>query len=273
MAQLQIAYLNHSGFSVVSGTTCLVFDYYPAAERKAGAPGVITSTDLAPFDRVLVFVSHSHEDHFDPSIYEWDDARVHYILGDDVPARWPGLRMKPGDEQTFGDITVRAFDSTDLGVSFLVKLPEHTIFHAGDLNLWHWRDVSTVREIAQAEDAFYAAMKPLEKESIDVAFFPVDPRQGSLYDAGALHFLMAVKPQLMIPMHFQQRADVAMDFARKNRSRRTNIIALTRRGETICFGETPEAESAAPVESVAAVETVDSIEPVESVEPTAPEAE
>ena len=60
MAQMQIAYLNHSGFSVVYERTCLVFDYYPAAERKAGAPGVITSEDLAPFDRVLVFVSHSH---------------------------------------------------------------------------------------------------------------------------------------------------------------------------------------------------------------------
>lgn len=242
MAQMQIAYLNHSGFSVVYERTCLVFDYYPAAERKAGAPGVITSEDLAPFDRVLVFVSHSHEDHFDLSIYEWqDDARVHYILGDDVPARWPGERMKPGDEKTFGDISVRAFDSTDLGVSFLVKLPEYTIFHAGDLNLWHWRDVSTVREIAQAEDAFYAAMKPLEKEKIDVAFFPVDPRQGSLYDAGALYFLMSVKPRLMIPMHFQGRADVATDFARKNRSRRTNIVALTRRGESIFFGDAPEA--------------------------------
>ena len=121
-----------------------------------------------------------------------------------------------------------------------MKLPEYTIFHAGDLNLWHWRDVSTVREIAQAEDAFYAAMKPLEKEKIDVAFFPVDPRQGSLYDAGALYFLMSVKPRLMIPMHFQGRADVATDFARKNRSRRTNIVALTRRGESIFFGEAQE---------------------------------
>ena len=84
-------------------------------------------------------------------------------------------------------------------------------------------------------------MKPLEKEKIDVAFFPVDPRQGSLYDAGALYFLMSVKPRLMIPMHFQGRADVATDFARKNRSRRTNIVALTRRGESIFFGDAPDA--------------------------------
>lgn len=249
MAQLQITYLNHSGFSVVYGRTCLVFDYYPAAERKAGMPGVITSSDLEPFDRVLVFVSHSHEDHFDLSIYEWQDGeRVRYFLGDDVPERWPGERMAPGAERTVGDILVRAYDSTDLGVSFLVKLPEYTLFHAGDLNLWHWRDASSVREIAQAEDAFYTAMKPIEKEKIDVAFFPVDPRQGSLYDAGALYFLMSVKPKLMIPMHFQERADVAADFARKNRSRRSNIVALTRRGESIFFGEEKTQESSVDME-------------------------
>ena len=75
-----------------------------------------------------------------------------------------------------------------------------------------------------------------------MAVFPVDPRQGSLYDAGALYFLMSVKPQLLIPMHYQGRADVVQDFARKNRSRRTNIVALTRRGESIFYGEADETE-------------------------------
>jgi L-ascorbate metabolism protein UlaG (beta-lactamase superfamily) len=219
-------------------------------------PGVITSEDLKPFERVLVFVSHSHEDHFDPSIYEWqDEGRVTYLLGDDIPQRWPGERLSPGDERRFGQVLVRACDSTDLGVSFLVKLPEYTLFHAGDLNLWHWRDASSVREIAQAEDAFYAAMKPIEQEKIDVAFFPVDPRQGSLYDAGALYFLMSVKPRLMIPIHFQDRGDVAMDFARKNRSRKSDIVALTRRGESIFFGQEPEREADAG-EDVPAAEPV-----------------
>lgn len=231
MAQLQIAYLNHSGFSVAYGKTCLVFDYYPAAERKPGTPGVITSEELAPFERVLVFVSHSHEDHFDLAIYEWqDEARVHYILGDDVPARWPGERMKPGEEKDFGDIRVRAFDSTDLGVSFLVKLPEYTLFHAGDLNLWHWRQESSLREIEAAERAFYDAIEPIKQETIDVAMFPVDPRQGLMYDAGANHFILTLKPRVFIPMHWQDRPEVAIDFARRARNQNTEVLALTRPG-------------------------------------------
>lgn len=243
MAQLTITYLNHSGFSVVCEKTCLIFDYYPAVDRKAGTPGVIGSADLEPYDRVLVFASHSHEDHFDPSIYEWqDEGRVHYILGYDIPERWPGLHMSPGMDEVIAGVRVRSYESTDLGVSYLVTLDGMNIFHAGDLNLWHWRDTATVREIAQAEDAFYAAVKPIEEETIDVAFFPVDPRQGSLCDAGALYFVMSVKPTLMIPMHFQGRGDVAADFARKNRSRRTNIVALTRRGQTVVYEETVREE-------------------------------
>ena len=56
---------------------------------------------------------------------------------------------------------------------------------------------------------------------------------GAMYDAGALHFAMNVKPRVMIPMHFWGRADAALEFARRNRSRQVEIIALTRPGETL----------------------------------------
>ena len=61
--------------------------------------------------------------------------------------------------------------------------------------------------------------------------FPVDPRQGSLFDAGVNYFIMTVKPRLLVPMHFFGRADSAVEFARRSRSAQTEIIALTRPGE------------------------------------------
>lgn len=244
MNQLEITYLNHSGFRVTCDGACMIFDYYPGDEREAGMPGVITSADLEPFDQVLVFVSHSHEDHLDRSIFDWRRPGVSYIMSEDVLADDASdIKMLPGDERQIGDIKVKAFDSTDLGVSFLVSMGNINIFHAGDLNLWHWREASTVREIAQAEEAFYAAMKPIEGHEIDVAFFPVDPRQGSFFDAGALHFMMAIKPTLLIPMHFQGRGAVATEFARKYRSRKTEIIAMIKRGDTIAFSKQDELEA------------------------------
>ena len=108
-----------------------------------------------------------------------------------------------------------------------------SIFHAGDLNFWHWRDESTTREIAEAEEEFQRAVEPIRQENIDVAFFPVDPRQGQMYDAGANYFIMSVKPRLLIPMHYWGRADLANEFARRSRSRQTEILPMTRVGEKI----------------------------------------
>lgn len=240
MAVLQVTYLYHSGFTVALDDILLVFDYYPGdiGSTSAGLPGILTGAELEQYRQVVILVSHGHADHFDPVIFDWADAgRVHYVLGNDISAQWPGHRMKPGETLSLGAITVEAYDSTDLGVSYLVRLGAYNIFHAGDLNLWHWREVSTLREIEQAERDFHAAVKPLEGKEIDLAFFPVDPRQGNLYDAGANYFVMAVKPRVLIPMHWQDRIDVAQDYVRKNRTRRVEMVALIHRGDSIEVGK------------------------------------
>lgn len=242
MKPIQITYLNHSGFSVEIGKTMLVFDYFPADQAEPEDPGVLTGLDLAKYEDVLVFVSHAHPDHFDPRIYDWEkNAKCTYVLSYDIPGRYKGNRLHVGEKFDHKDVHVEAFDSTDEGVSFLVEIGGYTIFHAGDLNLWHWREESSLHDIELAEQAFYRAVKPLEKRQIDIAFFPVDPRQGALYDAGANYFVMAVKPRVLIPMHWQGRADVALDYARRTRNRRVQVIALVKRGESITL-EKPEVE-------------------------------
>ena len=142
--------------------------------------------------------------------------------------------MNPGDTYKISEkIQVKAFDSTDLGVSYLLSYEDINIFHAGDLNFWHWREESTAQEIDEAEVQFKNAMEPIKKENIDIAFFPVDPRQGRLFDAGANYFLMSVKPRLMIPMHFWQKNEIAVEFARRSRSRDSEVLAMTKPGEKI----------------------------------------
>ncbi|MCL2812552.1 MAG: MBL fold metallo-hydrolase [Clostridia bacterium] len=241
MGELIVTYLYHSAFSVELNDVLLVFDYAP------GSHGTLNREALAKYRQVVVLVSHSHGDHFDPVIFDWAEAgRVHYVLGFDISTQWPGRRLKPGEGTTVGDVSVKAYDSTDLGVSFLVKLGDYTVFHAGDLNLWHWREVSTLREIEQAERDFHAAVKPLQGKEIDLAFFPVDPRQGSLYDAGANFFVMEVKPRVLIPMHWQERVDVANEYVRKNRTRRVEMVALTQPGDTVVIGKSIDQAEEAP---------------------------
>ena len=132
-----------------------------------------------------------------------------------MPIGTRGKRMAPGDILDLEDgIRVTAFDSTDLGVSFLLDLHGRKIFHAGDLNFWHWREESSLRDIEEAEREFVAAVKPLSRETIDIAFFPVDPRQGEMFEAGANYFILQVKPRLLIPMHYFHRTEIILDYAR-----------------------------------------------------------
>ena len=240
--QLKITYHYHSGFSIQVGSTLLVFDYWEGENRELAQMGRITPQMLKSYEQIYVFISHAHPDHLDPVVYTWEGEGlpITYIVSSDMPVGTRGKRIAPLQEKELSrDIRVKAFHSTDLGVAFLVTAYGMNIFHAGDLNLWHWRQESSLREIEAAENAFYQAMEPMKGLPIDVAMFPVDPRQGMLYDAGANHFILTMKPRIFIPMHFQNRPEVAVDFARRSRNPQTEVLAMTRPGVAahITFGE------------------------------------
>ena len=232
--QLKITYHYNSGFSVRVGSTLMIFDYWEGERRELPDTGRLDPSVLAAFEQIFVFVSHAHPDHFDPVIYDWRESLpVHYVVSSDLPIGKRGRRIAPLERLELApDVSVKAFPSTDTGVSFLVSAYGLSIFHAGDLNLWHWREESSLREIEAAEAAFYEACEPIKGEKIDLAMFPVDPRQGAYYDAGANHFILAHKPRVFIPMHWQDRPEVAIDFTRRSRTPQTEVVALTRPGET-----------------------------------------
>ena len=232
---LLITHYYHSGFSVASERTLVVFDYWRGENGELKPEKQITTELLKQFENVFVFISHEHIDHLDPIVFTWSETgNVSYIVSSDMPVGTRGKRMAPGDTLKLSDeLSVTAFDSTDLGVSFLADFCGIRFFHAGDLNFWHWRDESTMQEIEEADAEFRKAVKPLEKEKIDVAFFPVDPRQGAMFDAGANFFILSVKPRILIPMHYFRRAATALDYARTASCRTTEVIALPGYGDRL----------------------------------------
>ena len=211
---LLITHFYHSGFSVASKHTLAVFDYWRGERGELTPDKQIRPEKLKKYDHVFVFISHEHVDHLDPIVFSWADAgNVSYIVSSDMPVGTRGKRMAPGDTLKLSEeLTVTAFDSTDLGVSFLADFCGIRIFHAGDLNFWHWREESSMQEIEEADAEFRKAVQPISKEKIDIAFFPVDPRQGTMYEAGANYFILAAKPRILIPMHYFHRADTAADY-------------------------------------------------------------
>ena len=126
-----ITHYYHSGFSVAFQDLLFVFDYWRGENQELTPELQIQPEQLSLFRKVFVFISHEHMDHLDPVVFSWkNSADVSYYVSSDMPVGTRGKRMAPGDTQELDEgISVRAFDSTDLGVSFLLDLKGFHIFH------------------------------------------------------------------------------------------------------------------------------------------------
>jgi L-ascorbate metabolism protein UlaG (beta-lactamase superfamily) len=113
------------------------------------------------------------------------------------------VKLKPGERWLQPDIEVYAFGSTDLGVSYGVICEGIKIFHAGDLNLWSWKEVSTNEEIASAYEMYEQELDQIAlfMDEFDIAFFPVDPRLRIDCEEGAKMFLEDINVKHFFPMH------------------------------------------------------------------------
>lgn len=233
----KITYLAHSGFAVETANHFFVFDYcQPSAKGPHNiAGGVITGTYLKEKRNIFVFASHSHADHFDRVILDWGKSipDVTYVFSSDIHLRGPkeSIRfMAPYQEYDKGGVVVKTFGSTDLGVSFLVQADGVSIFHAGDLNWWHWKG-DNPEDRAGMEAAFKAEVEKIKPAEIDIAFFPVDPRLEEFYSLGADYFAEQLKPKMLVPMHFWGKYATTSAFAEKYRNSEMAAVALTHKGQ------------------------------------------
>lgn len=234
----RITYLYNSGFSVETENQLLIFDYClmnSAKEQKRLTTGVVGKEDLMSKPSVTVFASHGHKDHFNAAVLRWRvrHKNIIYIFSDDIPANKEAILMKSGDSVTLQGMRVSAFPSTDIGVSFLVETEGLAIFHAGDLNLWSPRPSTEEASLTfkKAKFAYLKVLKHIYCHTIDIAFFPVDPRIGPGYETGALYFAQYFKPRLFVPMHFGNNYDACQVFSAKNNFPGMEVFRIQMRGQ------------------------------------------
>ncbi len=231
---MKLTYLGHSGFLLATDRCRVVIDYF------CGAGKTIEET-LASDKPLYVLVSHSHYDHYNPAVWQWHSRRAetHYIFSAELrsvvhAADVPVCFLQKGETYADDRIRVQAFGSTDIGASFLLSLDRKTIFHAGDLNNWHWRDESTDAEVRAAEVAYWRELHELHRsvDAMDVAMFPVDARMGSDYMRGAIQFVGFFSVALFIPMHFDEAKAEAAAFAAEAARHHTRFILPENIGDT-----------------------------------------
>lgn len=193
---MKVTYIGHSGFSVELESHILLFDYYEGA-----------MPEFDPAKKLLVFASHSHPDHFNREILKLEEMYpdVEYIFPKDIGIAKKEQRisehfMRKRDEITVGDTKVRSLRSTDEGVAFLIKCEDRTIYHAGDLNWWHWEEEGTEYNQQMKED-YQNALRLMEGEHVDVAFVLVDPRLEDAYYWGIDWYMRHTDTERVYPMH------------------------------------------------------------------------
>ena len=205
----KVWYLAHSGFAVQTESSFLIFDYY-LDEPKGGTieQGVIDPKELAE-KNVIVFVSHNHDDHFNPVVFEWQKTipNIKYILSNDISEIPNAIMIGPNDTVEQENLVVKTYRSTDEGVAFLVQIDGLAIYHAGDLNWWHWEGEPETYNIKMADD-YKKQIDLLAGERIDLAFVPLDPRQERQYDWGVKYLLERNNVPYVVPMHFWNQPDV-----------------------------------------------------------------
>ena len=202
---MTVTFLDHSGFLVELPAVTLLFDWW----RGALPP--------LPDKPLLVCASHRHPDHFDPKIFSLDGGSrpVRFLLGKGIRLtgrnreKW-GLseetaarcRVLSGGETAspLSGVTVETLPSTDEGVAFLVAAEGRSVFHAGDLNWWHWEGENPAWN-RNMEVNFRRYAEPLRGRRIDLAMLPLDPRLGEDGFRGPRYFLELADIRRFLPMH------------------------------------------------------------------------
>lgn len=236
---MKLIYIYHSGFLLEGEDFVLVMDYYRDSEE--GGQGVVHSLLKNSGKKWYVLVSHRHPDHFNPEILQWKQyiPDIHYIFSRDVrkklrPEEREGIVFLSKKEVWEDDfMRIKAYGSTDVGVSFYISFQGKTVFHAGDLNNWHWEEEATVREAAGYERDFLRELKEMAAEvsGLDVAFFPVDPRLGKNYMKGAKQFIEHIAVKCLVPMHFWENYTAANALAAYAREKGVRFVALHNPGQ------------------------------------------
>ena len=196
-----IWYLGHCGYAVRTPNQLLIFDYQEKSDGRARKQrpekpsldsGWIDPAEIKDL-KVRVFVSHSHEDHFDPVIFTWKKAvpDIATFIGwkADLDA---SCTYFPGPRTGFkaADLEIDTINSHHSGVpesAWLVKVDGLVVYHNGD---------------CQPDDPVseHAYLKT-KTDRIDLAFvFPVI-QEGAKYTIQERDLFSRFKIGAAFPMH------------------------------------------------------------------------
>lgn len=255
---MTVTFLAHSAFLVEWSGFYTLFDYVFDPEFTGTLP------PLDPEKPLLVFSSHSHEDHFDAKIFsllaQYPTARFFVSRDTRLTARkrkWLSISdeafarttvLRPDSilltDVSGEELSIRSIKSTDVGNAYLLRAEGRMVFHAGDLNWWHWESEgraycanmaalyrAAIDKLASAvrDEATDNAIAP----EITAAMLPLDPRLGEAAEGlGIEHLMKTVAVRHVFPMHMWKQYEVIDRYLAAHDAQRAQIMRITSEGQT-----------------------------------------
>ena len=194
---MTVTFIAHSAYLVEWDKFYTLFDYTYEPDYTGELP------ELNPEKPLLVFASHSHEDH--EAFARTTVLRPDSILLTDVAGE---------------DLSIRAIKSTDIGNAYLLRCEGKMVYHGGDLNWWNWESEGkaycnnmTVHYHAAIEKLASAVRNEATDNNIapeiTAAMAPLDPRLGEGSEGLGIEYLLKnVTVQHIFPMHMWKKYEV-----------------------------------------------------------------
>lgn len=254
---MTVTFIAHSAFLVEWDRFYTLFDYVYEPDYTGPLPA------LDPEKPLLVFSSHSHEDHFDAKIFSLleqypltrffvsrdtrltERKRKWLNISDEAFARTTVLRpdslllTEVGGEE----LSIRAIKSTDIGNAYLLRSEGKMVYHAGDLNHWHWESegsaycASMAASYAAAMEKLAAAVRDEAADNdiapvLTAAMAPLDPRLGEPYEGLGLDGLFErIAVCRVFPMHLWKKFEAIDRYRAARPESAEKIVRITADGE------------------------------------------
>ena len=255
---MNVTFIAHSAFLVEWDKFYTLFDYTYEPDYTGALP------ELKGDKPLLVFSSHSHEDHFDAKVFalleKYPGARF-FVSRDtrltERKRKWLNITdeafarttvLRPDSilltEAAGEDLSIRAIKSTDLGNAYLLRCEGKMVYHGGDLNWWDWKSEgeaycnnmathyrAAIEKLAAAveNEATDNAIAP----EITAAMAPLDPRLGEgSKGLGIEEMMRRIRVRHVFPMHMWKKYEVIDRYLAAHPAQKDAIERITGEGET-----------------------------------------